>query len=195
MEHIAVPGELMDEVGAVHVLFAGTGRDRAEGDAPKIAIRSVSVIDPLLTLVSMEPAKDWEEQAVETRLARIVRTRRDLMEIRYKPGVTMDIAGVKEIHGVRKHLFGDQPHASISLIPDDVDFELAVTQQDHYSANRSSDPLFASAVVARGSLLDMIAKLYFSYFPQTFPVLTTNDEVEARAWIAAQLDRNTRSAG
>jgi hypothetical protein len=143
----------------------------------------------------MERTEDREEQTAETRLAHIVRVRPDLMEIRYKPGVTMDMAGVKEIHETRKRLFGDHPYASLSLIPDDVDFELAITQQDHYAVNRPKDPLLAWAVVARGAMLDMIAKLYFSYFPQTFPVLTTNDEAEARAWIAAQLDRSAKSAG
>ena len=44
-------------------------------------------------------------------------------------------------------------------------------------------------------MLDMIAKLYFSYYPQTFPVFTTTDEAEGRAWIEAQLDRDVKSAG
>ncbi|MFZ1688265.1 MAG: hypothetical protein WAU70_12620 [Flavobacteriales bacterium] len=136
-----------------------------------------------------------EERTYETRIALIVQTRHNLMEIRYKPGVTMDMAGVKEIHETRARIFGDRPYASISIIPDDVDFELGITQRDHYSEKRGNDPLLAWAVVARGSMLDMIAKLYFSYFPQTFPVLTTTDEAEARAWIEGQLDRDMKSAG
>lgn len=138
---------------------------------------------------------EWEEQTYGTRLAHIVRSRPDLMEIRYKPGVTLDLAGVREIHEVRQRIFGDRPYASISIIPDDVDFELAVTQQDHYAANRGRDPLIAWAVVARSSTLDMIAKLYFSYYPQMFRVLTTTNEAEARAWINAQLDSSRKNTG
>ena len=136
----------------------------------------------------------FEEEQYETSIATIVRTRPDLMEIRYKPGCTMDMAGVKEIHEVRARIFGNRPYASLSLIPEDVDFQLDITQKDHYATDRSADPLVAWAVVSRGAMLEMIAKLYFSYFPQTFPVLTTNDEAEARAWIEAQLDKRARTA-
>ncbi len=137
----------------------------------------------------------FEEDSYETSIATIVRTRPDLMEIRYKPGCTLDMAGVKEIHEVRARVFGERPYASLSLIPEDVDFQLDITQQDHYIAKRKSDPLVAWAVVSRGPMLEMISKLYFSYFPQTFPVLTTADEQEAREWIEAQLDRNAKRAG
>jgi hypothetical protein len=137
----------------------------------------------------------FEERSFETSIATIVQTRPDLMEIRYKPGCTMDLAGVKEIHEVRVCIFSNRPYASLSLIPEDVDFQLAITQQDHYSASRGNDGLIAWATVARGAMLDMIAKLYFSYFPQTFPVLATANEKEARAWIEAQLDQNAKRAG
>ena len=137
----------------------------------------------------------FEEERYETSIATIVRTRPDLMEIRYKPGSTMDMAGVKEIHEVRKRIFGNSPYGSLSLIPEDVDFQLSITQQDHYSNARGNDPLVAWAVVSRGSMLEMIAKLYFSYFPQTFPVLTTANEREARAWLDTQLDKRAQQAG
>ncbi len=137
----------------------------------------------------------FEEERFETSIATIVRTRPNLMEVRYKPGCTMDMDGVKEIHEVRARVFGSRPYASLSLIPEDVDFRLDITQKDHYSVNRSNDPLGAWAVVSRGAMLDMIAKLYFSYFPQTFPVLTTSNEEEARAWIDAQLDKSAMQAG
>ncbi|HMC96261.1 MAG TPA: hypothetical protein VKG92_01280 [Flavobacteriales bacterium] len=137
----------------------------------------------------------FEAERFETSIATIVRTRPDMMEIRYKPGSTMDMAGVKEIHEVRARIFGDRPYASLSLIPEDVDFQLDITLRDHYSTSRGNDGLVAWATVARGAMLDMIAKLYFSYFPQTFPVLTTANEQEARVWIEAQLDKNAKSTG
>lgn len=128
-----------------------------------------------------------KENTYKTRLAHIIQVRHDLMEIRYMPGVTMDMAGVKEIHEVRKRLFGDRPYANISIIPDDVTFERAITEQDHYAAERGVDPLLAWAVVACGAIAEFVASKYFSRFPQGFPVLTTQDEDEARAWIRAFL--------
>lgn len=117
-----------------------------------------------------------------------------LLEIRFKPGANLDLAAVKEINELRKSIFGNQPYASICILPDDVTFEMAITQLDHYATDRPSDPLIAWAVVGCGAAQEMVARNYFAQFPQTFPVLTTQDEDEARAWIAAQLDRSARNA-
>jgi hypothetical protein len=138
---------------------------------------------------------EWKNEISETRIAQLVRTGRNLVEIRFKPGSTMDMAGVREVYEARVKMFGDQPHASIVIIPDDVDIELGITKVDHYSATRSSDPLVAMAVVAEAAMIDMVAKLYFSYFPQSFPVLTTSDAAEARSWAEAQLEKKSKQAG
>lgn len=136
----------------------------------------------------------FEERRFETRVATIVQRRPDLMEIHYRSGCTLDMPGVREIHEVRARIF-DRPYGSISLIPDDVDFQLDITLEDHYSNLRGKDLLVAWAVVARGTMLEMIAKLYFSYFPQTFPVLASNNEQEVRAWMDMQLDKGAQQAG
>lgn len=138
---------------------------------------------------------EWKEEHYDTRIAQLIRTRQDLIEIRFKSGSTLDMDGVKEVHATRLRIFGDQPHASIVVIPDDADLELAITKVDHYSATRTSDPLTAMVVVAHSAMIDMVAKLYFSYYPQTFPVFATSDETEARKWVEAQLDKNSKQAG
>jgi hypothetical protein len=130
-----------------------------------------------------------EERMLATRVADVVLARPDLIEIRFKSGMMLDMAAIRELTEARMQLIGNKPHASLSLMPDDVDFELAVTKVDHYAISRASDPLLAVAVVARGPMLDLVARLYFSYFPQAFPVLTTSDEHEARAWIDARLEK------
>src|SRR5690242_2941515 len=78
-----------------------------------------------------------EEATYETRIAHLVRTRPDLVEIRMKHGSTMDMAGVREVYEQRQRIFGDQPHASLVIIPDDADIELAITKVDHYSTTRT----------------------------------------------------------
>jgi hypothetical protein len=128
-----------------------------------------------------------------TSVAHIIQVGRDLLEVRYKPGILLDLAAVKEIHEVRLRLFGDQPYANISILPDDIEFDPAILKVDHYQESRPRDPLIAWAVVACGAVAEIVAREYFSRFPQDFPVFTCMEEAEARAWIKEQL--NKRKAG
>jgi hypothetical protein len=134
---------------------------------------------------------EWKEETYGTRIADLVRTGKDLVEIRFKPNATLDMAGVREVYDARLKIFGEQPHASIVIIPENADLELAITKVDHYSATRAHDPLVAMAVVAEGAMIDMVSKLYFSYYPQNFPVRTSSDLSEARKWIEAQLRKKS----
>jgi hypothetical protein len=133
------------------------------------------------------------ELTIRTSVAHIIRLRPDLLEVRYNPGVLLDMAAVKEIHAVRMQLFGDQPYANISILPDDIRFDPQILKVDHYVEDRPRDPLIAWAVVACSTVGELVARNYFSRFPQDFPVITCADENEARAWIEAQLAK--RKAG
>jgi hypothetical protein len=129
---------------------------------------------------------DWTGIIYRTRLAHILQPRPDLLEIRYKPGITLNMAGVIEIHDLRVRLFGDRPYVNISILPDDVQFEAAVLEQDHYASTRYTDNLRAWAVVACSAVGEQVAHMYFARFPQGFPVITTQDEEAARAWALQQ---------
>ena len=124
----------------------------------------------------------------DTTLALVVRVREDLLEIRFKEGIKMDLAGLEEITTARRTLFPTPSRLGcISLIPESADFHLSASHVDHFA--HPHDGLIALAVVARGATLEMMTKLYFSYFPQRFQVLATNNEGEARQWMEQQLAR------
>ena len=44
----------------------------------------------------------------------------------------------------------------------------------------------AQAVVTRTNMIEMVLKLYFSYYPLLTRLLVTDKEAEARAWLDAQ---------
>ncbi len=122
----------------------------------------------------------------DTTLAVVVQVRPDLLEVRFKEGIKMDLAGIEEISAARQSLFsGSGRYGCISLIPEDADFELSASRVDHFA--HTQDGLMALAVVARGAMLEMMTKLYFSYFPQRFRLFATSDEGEARQWMDGQL--------
>lgn len=121
-----------------------------------------------------------------TPIARLVRVRPDYLEAHYLPGCMLSSAGVNAVQVARRDLMGNTPYAMLSIIPEDADFELAAVNVDHLAEDRRDGLLIAIAVVARANMLELILKLYFSYFPQMNRILVTDRETEARAWLDVQ---------
>lgn len=130
---------------------------------------------------------DFEQRTYRTSIATLIVVRPDLVEIHYDPGVVFDANGVGEVQARRREVMGDRPYATLTLIPDGVDFELGTMRNDYAQADRARGQLLASAVVVRSSMIEMLTKLYFSYFPQMQRILVTDDERSARTWLAAQM--------
>lgn len=82
---------------------------------------------------------------------------------------------------------GNRPHATLTIIPENVDYRLETMKQDQGQADRTQSQLLASAVVAKASMIEMLTKLYFSYFPQLHRTLVTDNEETARTWLAKQM--------
>src|SRR4029450_4035789 len=110
-----------------------------------------------------------------TSIARLTRVRPDLVEIRYDAGCTLGGPELAEVQEARRELMGDRPYATLTIIPGDVDFQLAAMNGDHAKVNRSQGLLIATAVVCRANMIEMLTKLYFSYFPQMHRVHVTDD--------------------
>lgn len=110
-----------------------------------------------------------------------------LVEIHYHPGIVFNVANVTEVQALRRQVMGDRPYATLTFIPEDVDFQMETMQHDHGRADRAQSQLLASAVVVKASMIEMLTKLWFSYFPQLHRVLVTDNEAEARRWMDVQL--------
>ncbi|HRH68648.1 MAG TPA: hypothetical protein PLB89_03985 [Flavobacteriales bacterium] len=135
----------------------------------------------------------FEPREYRTTIARLVRVRPDALEIHYDAGCSMTVETVTEVQEMRRHIMGDAHYGTLTFIPEDVDFQMNTMKVDHAAADRSEARIMASAVVATTNMLEMLVKLYFSYYPTMSRVLVTDNEAEARAWLNAQLEEIPRS--
>ncbi len=135
----------------------------------------------------------FEPREYRTTIATLVRTRPDLLEIRYDAGCTMSIGTITEVQEMRRQVMDQARYGTITLIPEDVDFQMNTMKVDHAAADRSQAQILATAVVARTNMLEMLVKLYFSYYPTMHRILVTDNEAEARTWLNTQLEEIART--
>lgn len=134
-----------------------------------------------------------EPREFDTAIATLVVISKDLVEIHYKPGIVFDPKSVAEVQIKRREVMGDRPYATLTLIPEEVDFNLETMRIDQGQADRTQSQLLASAVVCRSNMIEMLTKLYFSYYPQLHRTLVTDDEQGARDWLERQLKEIART--
>lgn len=135
----------------------------------------------------------FEPREYRTSSAMLTVVRPDLLEIRYDAGTVFNLKNVGEVQMKRRELMGDRPYATFTVIPEDVDYSLDSTHVDQGKADRGEGRLLASAIVAKASMIQMLTKLYFSYFPQLHRILVTDDEEAARQWLEQQMQEIART--
>jgi hypothetical protein len=80
----------------------------------------------------------------------------------------------------------------LCIIPLSVSYEVESMQHAYWEP--SDDPAVAMAVAAGSAEIQMVTRLYFTYFPQLFPTLVTNDREEALVWLDARLAEGSTAA-
>lgn len=79
-------------------------------------------------------------ELIETRQATIERTADNVLEVRYKPGQTLDPAGLSDVLSERERLCkGQGGQAVLAVIPPDADFQMLIMTQDHYKGRPAVD--------------------------------------------------------
>ena len=84
---------------------------------------------------------------------------------------------------------GQRPYGMLSIIPEEVDFELSAMHQDHLVSDRLEGNMKAIALVTHATMMEMVLKLYFSYYPQLARLQVTDNEEEAREWLRVQMEQ------
>lgn len=135
----------------------------------------------------------FEPREYRTSSATLTVVRPDLLEIRYDSGTVFNLKNVGEVQMKRRELMADRPYMTLTIIPEDVDYSLDSTHTDQAKADRGEGRLLASAIVAKASMIQMLTKLYFSYFPQLHRILVTDDEEAARSWLERQMQEITKT--
>ena len=69
---------------------------------------------------------------IETRLATMERVGPGLIVQRFRAGVKLDLVGFEENRVARHTLAEHGPHAMLTVFPEGIDFDLAVTTRDHF---------------------------------------------------------------
>ncbi|MBK9175251.1 MAG: hypothetical protein IPM46_02710 [Flavobacteriales bacterium] len=123
----------------------------------------------------------------DTTIATLHRLEPDYLEVRYKPGCVLNTSGVTEVAHARRELMGERPYGMLSIIPEDADFDTSAMSVDHLAKDRAEGHLLAIAVVTRANMIEMVIKLYFSYYPWLNRIHVTEDERGARAWMEKQM--------
>ena len=107
-------------------------------------------------------------ERVETPSAVVERVSPELVITRYRPGIRANAAAVKENLEARMSFPGREPYGVIGIFPEDVDFDMSLLEQDHYTDIALNEVTQVLAIVAEGALFDPIARLYFAYHPTSF---------------------------
>jgi hypothetical protein len=127
-------------------------------------------------------------ERVETPSALVERTRPELVICRYKHGVKVDAAAVRENVAARMRFPGKEPYAVVGIFPEDVDFDMSLLEQDHYTDSALKAATRILAIVAEGALFEPIANLYFAYHPTQFLSKVFPTEAEALVWVEQQIE-------
>lgn len=129
-----------------------------------------------------------EPRESRTTIATLLRVRPDLLEINYDPGCVLTAEHMTEVQEKRRSMMAGQPYGMLTIIPENVDFNLDAMRTDHLAVDRSLGQVVATAVVAKASMIERLITVYFKYFPQLHRILVTDKEAEARSWLMAQLE-------
>lgn len=124
----------------------------------------------------------------ETEHARFTLAERDLLEVRLRAGVHINIALIAAVMRERIRLCGTGPLCIMVLVPVDAELDIAVMGLDHYKVNESAEGIRAVAIASGALSLATMARLYAAYYPPTFRLEVFGLEVEARTWIGEQLE-------
>jgi hypothetical protein len=126
-------------------------------------------------------------ERVETASAVVERVSPELVITRYRPGIRANAATVKENLEARRTFPGREPYGVIGIFPEDVDFDMSLLEQDHYTDIALNKVTQVLAIVAEGALFDPIARLYFAYHPTPFASHVFPTEQEALAWVQRRI--------
>lgn len=122
-------------------------------------------------------------ERTETPSAIVERVNPQLVITRYKPGIKANSAAVRENMVARMAFPGKEPYAVIGIFPADVDFDMTLLEQNHYTNIALNKVTQVLAIVAEGELFDPIARLYFAYHPTSFASQVFPTEAAAMAWV------------
>ncbi|MEO8589628.1 MAG: hypothetical protein ABI432_09680 [Flavobacteriales bacterium] len=132
-------------------------------------------------------------QLIETRTATVERVAPNLIELRFKPDVKLDVAGLGEVVHAKRTICRGEEMDVLAILPPDVDFELNVLQADLHAENNGCGLARRLALAAQSTFNERLASIYFRYHPRKYATAVFIAEADAREWLASKLPQPSLS--
>ncbi len=107
------------------------------------------------------------------------------LDIHILPGVKITVERIREILDAREQLCGRGRYTVLVTLPEELDLDLDVLLQDHYDGRDLHHCTYAVAWDAENKMNEKLVELFYSYFPQRFPVKVFRNEQDARGWLGS----------
>ena len=130
---------------------------------------------------------EQQHRLIDTRIATVERVSEELIELRFKPDVKLDVKGMTEIVLAKRELSGSGDTSVLAILPPEMDFEMNVLTIDHHLANGGCGTVNRLALATASSFNERLATIYFRYHPRQSPTGIFLSEADARKWLATKL--------
>ena len=111
------------------------------------------------------------------------------MEVHYREGLDLDVEGLMEVQ-VRRSELTSERCAMIAFFQSGTLAGLSVMDVDFFGLTNANAQLIALAIVSQDELGNAMSSIYYAYHPQTFPTRMFRSELDARAWVAEELEKD-----
>ena len=122
-------------------------------------------------------------QLIDTRQATVERVSKRLIEVRFKPDVTLDAEGIGEVMRAKRDLGEGQVYDVLALLPPDMDLEIKVISIDHHALSGGCENSRRLALAAQSRMNQKLAEIHFRYHPRPYETAVFMNEGEARTWL------------
>ena len=126
-------------------------------------------------------------RVIDTRTATLELVSDALVEVRFKPDVKLDVAGMSEIVHAKRALIAGKNVDVLAVLPPEIDFELNVLSVDHASENGGCGSEGRLALAAQSPFNERISSIYFRYHPRVNSTGIFISEADARKWLETRL--------
>lgn len=130
---------------------------------------------------------------IDTRSATLELVSDALVELRFKPDVKLDVAGISEIVHAKRALIAGKNMDVLAILPPELDFDLNVLSIDHNALNGGCGGAQRLALAAQSTFNERITGIYFRYHPRQHDTGIFLTEDDARKWLATKLPEPSAS--
>ena len=126
-------------------------------------------------------------RVIDTRTATLELVSDALVEVRFKPDVKLDVAGMSEIVQAKRTLIAGKKIDVLAVLPPEIDFELNVLSVDHAAEHGGCGTGGRLALAAQSAFNERISNIYFRYHPRETSTGIFISEADARKWLDTKL--------